>query len=257
MKKIKLNSELTDLKSPLFVTGTDTGVGKSIITAFLALSFLEQGKKVAISKPLQTGHPRDTNFLSTLIENKIPIFNTYALELPAAPSVASEHENKKIDVSKIVFDIKKLEKEYDIVIVEGIGGIAVPITFHNRAELLGVRNEWNRFNSQSSMLNPQSYLVADLIKDLGYPTIIVARPSLGTINHTVLTIDFAKHRGIDLLGFVTSGYDEKIDDPVVETAPDVISKITQINCLFKFPMLSEVNSKAIYKIIGDCVIPIC
>ena len=227
MNKTKLPTELTNLKSSLFITGTDTGVGKSIITAFLALCFLEQGKRVAISKPLQTGHPRDTDFLSTLTGGKIPIFNTYTFELPSAPSVASEYENKQIDISKIIFDIKELEKKYDLVIVEGIGGIAVPIK--------------------------DTYLVSDLIRDLDCKTIIVARPSLGTINHTVLTIDFAKHNGINLLGFITSGYDESVNDPVIETAPTVISKITQINCLFRFPVLPEVSGEEISKIVRSCI----
>ena len=119
--------DLNNLKQ-IFITGTDTSVGKSVFTAFLALSYLEKGKKVAISKPIQTGLPKDTDFLKTLTEDKIPVFNTYSFLLPAAPSVAATHENKKIDVEKIISDIRELEHKFDVVLVEGIGGIAVPIT---------------------------------------------------------------------------------------------------------------------------------
>lgn len=181
------------------------------------MSFLHEGKRVAISKPIQTGLEKDTDFLASLTENKIPIFNTYSFSLPAAPLVTSRNENKKIDIEKIISDIKKLESEFDSVIVEGIGGIAVPIV--------------------------EYYLVADLIKDLNYPVIIVSRPSLGTINHTVLTIEFAKKKNLDILGFVISGYDEKTKDIVIKTAPDVISEITNIKCLEKIPLINITCSR--------------
>ena len=209
----------------IFITGTDTGVGKSIVTAFLALSFVNEGKKVAISKPIQTGPLKDTDFLKDLTKNKIPVFNTYDFLLPAAPVVAAKHENKEIEIEKIIFDIRKLEQEFDHVIVEGVGGIAVPIVraCHGKP------------------------LLADLVKDLNYPVIIVARPTLGTINHTILTIEFARQKGLNILGFVISGYDEKTNDPVIKTAPDIISYITKTKCLFKFPFLKEISCESLIK----------
>ena len=189
------------------------------------MSKLREGKKVAISKPIQTGNPKDTDFLQMLTDSKIPILNTYSFSLPAAPSVAANHEDKTIQIERIVSDIKKLEDEFDCVIVEGIGGIAVPITSNVIA---------------SSGLYPlcnDVYMVADLIKDLNYPVIVVACPSLGTINHSVLTIEFAKQKGLNVLGFVISGYDDSTNDPVLKTAPDVISNITNIKCLMKLPYI--------------------
>ncbi len=203
----------------VFITGTDTGVGKSIFSSYLALKLFSEGKKVAISKPIQTGIPKDTDFLKELTGNKIPIFNTYSFSLGAAPSVASEIENKIADVGKIISDIRILEKEFDCVIIEGIGGIAVPIK--------------------------QNYLVSDLIKDLNYPVIIVARPSLGTINHTVLTIEFAKQKKLNVLGFVISGYDFNTSDLVIKTAPDEISNITQTNCLMKVKKINDFSFNSI------------
>ncbi len=203
----------------IFITGTDTGVGKSIVSSILALSLHNEGKKVCISKPIQTGSPRDSDFLKELTGNKIPVFNTYSFSLPAAPLVSAEHENKKIEIEKIISDIKKLEKEFDCVIVEGIGGIAVPIN--------------------------DNYLVADLIKDLNYPVVIVSRPTLGTINHSVLTIEFAKQKRLNLLGFIVSGYDETLNDPVIKTAPEVISEITKVKCLMKVPMVKKINFESI------------
>ena len=210
-----------DIKN-IFITGTDTGVGKSIVSAVIALSLYNEGKKVCISKPIQTGSPKDSDFLGELTGNKIPIFNTYSFSLPAAPLVASEHENKKIEIEKIISEIKNLEEKYDCVIVEGIGGIAVPII--------------------------DDYLVADLIKDLNYSVVIVARPSLGTINQSVLTIEFAKEKRLNLLGFVVSGYDEALNDPVIKTAPDVISKLTKVKCLMKIPKVKKMSFESVNSI---------
>ena len=203
----------------IFITGTNTGVGKSVFSAILALSLHNEGKKVCISKPIQSGSPKDTDFLAELTGNKISIFNTYSFSLPAAPLISAKHENKKITIEKIISDMKSLEEKYDCVIVEGIGGIAVPIT-----------NE---------------YLVADLIQDLNYPVVIVARPLLGTINHSVLTIEFAKQKNLNLVGFVVSGYDETLNDLAVKTAPDVISELTEIKCLMKIPMIKEMSFESV------------
>lgn len=209
---------LNNLKN-IFITGTDTGVGKSIFSALLAISLQNEGKKVCISKPLQTGSPKDTDFLKELTGSKIPVFNTYSLSLPSAPSVAAKQENKKIDLEKTILDIRNLEKQFDCVIVEGIGGIAVPIT--------------------------DNYLVTNLIKDLNYPVVIVARPSLGTINHSVLTIEFAKQNNLNVLGFVVSGYDETLNDPVIKTAPNVISELTKVKCLMKIPMVKKLSFESL------------
>lgn len=236
---------MIELTKPVFITGTDTGVGKSIFTATLALSLFNKGKKVAISKPIQTGYPKDTRFLAELTENKIPIFNTYSLELPAAPSVSAKYENKEIEIKKILSDIKKLEREFDIVIVEGIGGIAVPIheTRSMKQEARKMKQEFLSLHRVSCFMPHASYLVADLIKDLNYPTIIVARPTLGTINHTVLTIEFAKQKGLNILGFVISGYDENTKELVIKTAPDEISMITGVKCLMKLPVIKQAKKK--------------
>lgn len=231
-------------QNKLFITSTDTGVGKSIFTAFLALYYLSEGKNVAISKPIQTGNPKDTDFLKALTGKKIPIFNSYSFDLPAAPSVAAAYENKTIEIEKIISDIRNLEKEFDVVIVEGIGGIAVPIAVRCHPE----RSEGSLNVIRSFVADaPQDdiYLVADLINVLNYPIIIICRPSLGTINHTVLTIEFAKQRGLNILGFVISGYDETTNDTSIKTAPLEIEKITNVPCIMKFPKITEVNHNSL------------
>lgn len=244
-----LSSDLSPLTS-LFITGTDTGVGKSIFTSILALNYQSAGKKVAISKPIQTGKPKDTDLLKELTGNKVPIFNTYSFELPSAPSVASAYENNKVEIERVILDIKKLEKDFDVVLVEGIGGIAVPLSL--RAKQSNPDQDCGACPEQSAGVANTSrndiYLVSDLIKDLNYPAIIVARPILGTINHTVLTIEFAKRKGLSVLGFVISGYDENTNDPVIKTAPEEIKKITNYKCLAKIPFVKDLSSRRIDKL---------
>ena len=244
--------DLLNLKT-IFITGTDTGVGKSIFSAVLALSLHHEGKKVCISKPIQSGSPKDTDFLAELTGNKISVFNTYSFSLPAAPLVAAEYEKKEIDVKKIVSDIKSLEEKYDRVIVEGIGGIAVPITRGVIPMNMGIQKMNDddqkldsRFCGNDIGADPcKSYLIADLIKDLNYPVVIVTRPSLGTINHSVLTIEFAKQKKLDVLGFVISGYDETLNDLAMKTAPNVISELTKVKCLMKTPKIKELSFESV------------
>lgn len=208
----------------IFITATDTGVGKSVFTSILASYYLNLGNEVTISKPIQTGEEKDTDLLADLTGRKISIFNTYTFKLPAAPSVAANFENKEIHKEKIVSDIKKLEKEFDIVLVEGIGGIAVPIT--------------------------ANYLVSDLVKDLNYPLVVVCRPTLGTINHTVLTLEYAKQKGLNVIGYVISGYDEKNIDPVIKSAEDEITNVTGIKCLMKIPKFEKLEFKSLSSLLA-------
>ena len=238
----------------IFITGTDTGVGKSVFSALLALLLHNEGKQVCISKPIQTGSPKDIDFLSELTGTKIPIFNTYSFSLPAAPLVAAEYEKKEIDINNIISEIKKLEKEFDCVIVEGIGGIAVPIAMRHCEEQSDEaisRTLEDCFVGANAPPRNDVYLVADLIKDLNYPVIIVARPSLGTINHSVLTIEFAKQKMLNLLGFVISGYDENLNDPAIKTAPNIISELIGLKCLMKIPKVKKLDFESINSLVKE------
>ena len=217
----------------IFITATDTGVGKSIFTSILAISEYRSGKKVAISKPIQTGIQKDTDILYNLTGGEIPIFNLYSFSLGAAPLISQRVEEKQINLEKVISGIRKLENEFDCVIVEGIGGIAVPL-LEKDSEI---------------------YTIGDLIKDLNYPAIIVSRSLLGTINHTVLSIEFAKQKGLNISGFIVSGYEKNTKDIVIKTAPEVIFEMTGVSCLLKVPLLKEISYKAINDFVMKNVLP--
>jgi 8-amino-7-oxononanoate synthase/dethiobiotin synthase len=165
----------------VFVTGTDTGVGKTIVTAAIARALAATGLRVAIFKPLQTGTiDGDDDAREAARLSGCDAFTGVALPDPLAPSVAADLVGAEIDLDAIRDRFHELESSYDTVIVEGAGGVLVPI------------------DGETTM--------ADLARDLGLPVVVVARPALGTLNHTALTVEAARSRGVDVVGIVISGF---------------------------------------------------
>lgn len=190
-----------------FITGTDTGVGKTIIAGALAAAFREKGVDVGVMKPVASGGWDDARFLikSAGVEDNIFLVNPYCLATPVAPAVAAEIEKLKIDIGRIKAAYDELSRRHEMLIVEGVGGLLVPIY--------------------------KKYLVTDLIKDLDLPIIIVAKPGLGTINHTLLTISQARRSRIKVLGVIINNYDEATAGIAEKTAPEVIEKIGNVPIL--------------------------
>lgn len=199
----------------IFITGTDTGVGKTFVTAGLLRAFNKMGFTVCPMKPVETGCgtfngrlvPADALKLVSANEADEPLklINPYRFKQPLAPAVAAELEGAVIRKQDILSAYKKLSKKYDITIVEGAGGIMVPVF--------------------------RKYLFLDLIKDLNLPLIIVARPGLGTINHTLLTIEAARNRGLRILGVIINHSAKIKNDLSVRNNPDVIEKLGGIPLL--------------------------
>ena len=190
-----------------FITGTDTGVGKTVIAGALAAVLKKKGIDVGVMKPVATGGWDDARFLirAAGVKDNLFLVNPYCLGTPVVPAVAAEIEGVKIDIRKIKNAYEELSKRHDILIVEGVGGLLVPIY--------------------------KSYLVTDLINELKLPVIIVAKPGLGTINHTLLTIRQAKVSRINVLGVIISNYDDANAGIAEMTAPEVIERIGKVPVL--------------------------
>jgi dethiobiotin synthetase len=147
------------------------------------------------------------------VEEPLDMINPYRLKHPLAPSVAAEIEGVRVQKGKILSSYKRLSKKYDITIVEGAGGIMVPVY--------------------------KKYLFLDLAEDLKLPVVIVARHGLGTINHTLLTIDAVRQRGLDVLGVILN-YTEKSGKGLSEkTNPEVIEKLGRVPVLGVVPYLPK------------------
>jgi dethiobiotin synthetase len=176
----------------LFVSGTDTGVGKTTVACALLRGLRARGLDVGAMKPIETGvgdaGPLDALALLAAARSEDPIElvcpERYAL--PAAPSVAAAREGRDADVPRLCAAFAALAARHRLVVVEGAGGLLVPIT--------------------------KSFDMADLALALGLPVLVVARASLGTINHTRLTLAALAARGLRLAGVVISHGPYEISD---------------------------------------------
>jgi len=168
----------------IFITGTDTDVGKTLITACIAASLIRKGKKVAVYKPVQCGDLLKGKIKSpdlALVRNisgisESCLFNDYSFKFASSPHLAAELENKKVDADIIKKHYKEISKKFDYILMEGAGGLIVPLT--------------------------RRYTVLDLIKDLSVSALVVSRAGLGTINHTSLTINALKSKNIKIIGII-------------------------------------------------------
>ena len=204
------------MKNGVFVVGTDTEVGKTVVAAGLALVLKEAGVNVGVMKPVASGCIEagktmispDAVFLMEAAENQFASLSSpYRLKESLAPSVAAELENIEIDVSRILFAYRELRKNY--VIVEGAGGLFAPIK--------------------------KDFFISDLIKKMHLSVIIVGRIGLGTINHTLLTIEALKTRGIEIEGIIFNGLDPQKASFSELSNPRLISSLTDVPLLGVLP----------------------
>ena len=171
-----------------FITGTDTDVGKTWFTARLC-RFLRQNKiDCGIWKPVQSGFPAnasdsDRSILKDIaqLDDSIDEICSMTFEKTLTPFLAAKAEGKTIDWQTLMSHGSLLANKHDCMLVEGAGGIAVPIT--------------------------ENKMMIDLAVELNLPVIIIARPGLGTINHSILTIDYLKQHGLTIAGLIMNGYD--------------------------------------------------
>ncbi|HEV7861301.1 MAG TPA: dethiobiotin synthase [Acidimicrobiia bacterium] len=170
-----------------FVTGTDTGVGKTLAAAALCRMERQAGKTVLYCKPVQTGlqtaEAGDAAFVAAAAG--VPVIECLRFPEPLAPAVAAERAGAVIDVEALLADLAKASDGFDRVVVEGAGGLLVPLR--------------------------GAVTMADLADRLGAGLVIVTRPSLGTLNHTALTLEAARARALPVDGLVISGWPAEPD----------------------------------------------
>ncbi len=216
----------------IFITGTDTGVGKTVVAMGLLQAFIKMGLSVCPMKPVETGCrlkqknlvPKDTVNLMRASGSRelINTINPYRFSSPLAPAVAAENEGVRIKKQKIISSCSYLLNKYDITVVEGAGGIMVPLS--------------------------KNYLTIDLIKDLHLPGVIVSRPGLGTINHTLLTIEAARSRGIPIAGVIINHSLKMKKDISEKTNHTIIEKLGRVSVSGIVPYFRRINISVTNKI---------
>jgi len=169
----------------LFILGTDTGVGKTAVAAGLAAALRRRGVDVGVMKPIATGcvngRSEDAAWLRRAagVDDPEALITPYRYATPAAPAVAIAREGGRVDLAAIRRAYDRSAARHELVLIEGIGGLLVPLDARRT--------------------------VADLIRALDVPVLLVSSARLGTINHTVLTVEAARNAGVDVLGLVVNG----------------------------------------------------
>ena len=218
------------MKNGIFITGTDTEVGKTIIAVGIAYALKARDVDVGVMKPIASGSRYDAWLLkrTAQVDDPIDLINPVYFDLPLAPSVASEIENRDPDLQKVYVAFEHLSQQHEFLVIEGIGGIAVPIG--------------------------KDKSVADLAKHIDFPVLIVGRSHLGTINHTVLTVTFAKSFGLEVCGIVLNTGQNVPEDISVSTNPGEIERLTQLPILGKIPFNQHIFGRDIpVDLVGDFV----
>ena len=186
----------------LFISATDTGVGKTFHSVKILKELLASGYKIeelAYYKPIQCGDSKDYKVITQDLGN-IATYCSYDLHYPASPHYAAEKEGIVISLEKIRNDYQEIAVKHKIVLVEGAGGLAVP-------------------------LNSYGDLVSDIPRVLGLPVLLIIRPNLGTINHSLLSIEHARAKGLTILGIIVSELALEADIERTKNSIDTIIKI--------------------------------
>lgn len=214
----------------MFITGTDTGVGKTIVTAALAATLRAEGLNAGVWKPVQSGSllgggATDAERLlqSTGICERPEAVAPFTFEAPLTPMLAAKQAGVTLTLKEVIAAGEPLTKRYKALLIEGAGGVAVPLT--------------------------DDALVIDLISALHIPVLIVARSGLGTINHTLLTASFLQQRGIPIVGIIMNDSEcvEPLEDPSAASNAELIERYSGgLKVLGHFPRLhDEANTETL------------
>lgn len=185
------------MRGVYFVTGIDTNVGKTAATGILAKELLEKGVNVITQKMIQTGcKPPSEDIVEHRRLMGIPLQEVdlngdscpIVMSYPCSPHLAAEIDNKKIDLDVIKSATERLAMSYEVVLLEGAGGVMVPIT--------------------------KDYLTIDYMQEHKYPVIVVTSGKLGSINHTLLTLEAIRQRGLEVAMLIYNLY--PAGDPIIE-----------------------------------------
>lgn len=216
------------LMKSLFITGTDTDVGKTYVTAGLAVTLRKMEVDVGIMKPFAAGTPQKKGFKSEDVEilsqaaqvtDSENLMNPQFFKMAASPYTASKSLKVKINLDKVLSNFKKLSKLHSMLLVEGMGGIMTPIL--------------------------KNYFVANLIKEMRLPAVIVARSKVGTISHTLMTCKICEKYKIPIKGIIINNFDTG-GYPIKTLTRDLID-LTGVPILGTIPFIKNLGDDSLYR----------
>ncbi|MFB5636396.1 MAG: dethiobiotin synthase [Nitrosopumilus sp.] len=212
----------------LFIAGTDTDVGKTYITAGLAVVLRKMDMDIGVMKPFAAGSAQKKGYKSEDIEilsraahacDPENLVNPQFFPIPASPYTAWKKLKTKPKVSTILSSFKKLTKLHDIILVEGMGGIMTPIL--------------------------KDYYITNLIKEMKIPTIIVTRSKVGTINHTIMTVKMCEKYKIPIKGIIINDFDSGY--PIKDLTKD-LQNLTGVKVLGSIPFIKDMSDQSLNRI---------
>ena len=206
--------------SGLLITGTDTGVGKTLVACGLAGCLTAAGRSVGVMKPVETGcemrngelFAEDAALLASFAGSQAPLDELcpYRFAPPVAPSVAADQAGVTIQPERIVSLFQRISQRHDTVLVEGAGGLLVPLV--------------------------DRYTFADLARDLDIPLLVVVGSKLGALNHTLLTLGYARAHSLPLQGYIMN-HPMASQDPATTSNSEALARLTDVACLGSIPHL--------------------
>ena len=215
------------LKS-LFIAGTDTDVGKTYITAGLAVVLRKMGVDVGVMKPFAAGSAQkkgykseDVEILSCAAKVNDPenLVNPQFFPIPASPYTAWKKLKTKPQVSTVLSSFKKLSKLHDIMLVEGMGGIMTPIL--------------------------KDYYITNLIKEMKIPAVIVTRSKVGTVNHTIMTVKMCEKYKIPIKGIIINNFEKGY---AVKDLTSDLESLTGVPVLGSIPFIKDMSDSSLNRV---------
>lgn len=203
---------MRNARRAIFITATDTDIGKTVMASAIALGVRERSIDCGVMKPVQCAGD-DASFLKTVsrTEDSLEIINPFFFKRPLSPHLAARLEGRRVSIRKIMRCYELLLNRHEFLVVEGAGGLMVPVS--------------------------DRFLVADMIKELNLEIVIVARAGLGTINHTLLTIEAAQRRDIGVVGVIFNQSSKGSVTVCEKDNPLIIHKLSRVRTLGFVPFL--------------------
>ena len=192
-----------------FITGTDTNAGKTFVTALLTRSLRKAGFDTVAMKPISCGEPEDSRALLKAADNELSMeeVTPVSYSAPLAPIEAARLEGRTFDPSEVLPTFERLHRTHRSLLVEGVGGWIVPLT--------------------------KDYSSADLAKAMGLPVLLVVRNRLGTLNHTLLTLESIAAHGLTCGGIVLNNHPDDAGEMAAEGNRRLLPELTNIPILFE------------------------
>ena len=211
----------------IFITGTDTDVGKTYITAGLAVTLRKMGIDIGVMKPFAAGNAQKNGFKSEDVEilsksaqvtDPENLVNPQFFPISASPYTAWKKLKIKPKIPTILKSFKKLSNLHEMLLIEGMGGVMTPIL--------------------------KDYYITNLIKEMKIPTIIVTRSKVGTVNHTIMTVKFCEKFKIPIKGIIINNFDKGY--PVKQLKKD-LEGLTGVKVLGSIPFLKNLSDTSLYR----------